>query len=345
MSQASTPPGWYPDPSGANRATGAPLREKRPRARIYAAAITAVLAFVAVVAAVIMSNSNDSASDDSASSSTPSPTLPNTGPLTGTFRVEFGPGTNPADGTPWDNVLPITDTWTLRSSCTPECVATASTGNQYPANGPIRELVFDDVGGRWLAATVVQAKCKNVDAEQWVAISIAPQPDGSLAGDAMTLTANVCGTNRTIKLSRIGDADISVLPDPATVGPRTSSPAEALHGSYHLTAEYDSGRRDEYDYRVRTDCLRTGDRCISLFATPESLLAYVFGNGVWTTNTAFKGKCAKSGESADITVTGTLVLPDPPQHPITELIGQSHLESTCSDPTSEMTDKFTRTGD
>ena len=77
----------------------------------------------------------------------------------------------------------------------------------------------------------------------------------------------------TVTFTRTGDVDVNSLPDPASQPPRVVSPAEALHGRYHQTETHTNGEKDESDPSVRTDCLRTGDRCMSYFHAPNAVMA------------------------------------------------------------------------
>jgi serine/threonine protein kinase len=66
------------------------------------------------------------------------------------------------------------------------------------------------------------------------------------------------------------------------VGRHCASPirAEALHGHYRETGSQPNGYHEQNDFVVHTDCLRTGDRCMSLFhQPPASAMALVFGDG------------------------------------------------------------------
>ena len=73
---------------------------------------------------------------------------PNTGPFTGTYTAAYGPDTDMEGGQPG---LPAAETWGVRSVCRPSgCVATAA--RRSGDTMLLATLVFDDVGGRWLAA-------------------------------------------------------------------------------------------------------------------------------------------------------------------------------------------------
>jgi hypothetical protein len=153
-----------------------------------------------------------------------------------------------------------------------------------------------------------------------------PRPDGTLAGDYPKTASVGCGLKRTVTFTRTGDVDVNSLPDPASQPPRVVSPAEALHGRYHDTQTFAGGYKFEYDYAVRTDCLRTGDRCVSYFHNPDSVVPLVFGAGKWTEDKDYP-------------------LPQPRQDPITLLTRHGHQTSTgsaCSG--GDFDEKFSRTG-
>jgi serine/threonine-protein kinase len=175
----------------------------------------------------------------------------------------------------------------------------------------------------------------------WSVISLQPQPDGTLSGEWTQPMASGCFDKRTAVFTRTADTDISLLPDPTTLPPRVVSPAEALHGSYDELFTYASGHTKSYRDGVRTDCLRTGDRCMSYFVDLKTGFgeAFFFGNGTWTRNEEFDHTC-------HISITTTLPLPQPPQDPIMLLTGhgyQAEAGSQCT--SSAFEQKFTRTGD
>jgi serine/threonine-protein kinase len=309
---------------------------------------------VAVVVAIVVSNSGDEDTPSVASSSpttgssvttaSANPTA-NSGPFTGTYSVQFGPTTR-WNGEPWPDSAPAyTETWRLRSACNADgCVATAAAGNQYPSNS----LVFDQIGGRWIAVTNSQGKCKDMDGELWNSLSLQPGPDGAMSGEFSQTQSNGCLSKRTVTLRRTGDVDLSSLPDPATQGPRVKTPADALHGRYHEVLKLHTVH--EYDNGVRTDCLRNGTRCMSYFVdlASGSGEALIFENGRWTRNSVYDADCTSGGRD-HITNTGTFPLPQPPQDPIGFLTGNGRIEiapggnSKCA--SVDYSQSFTRTGD
>jgi serine/threonine-protein kinase len=177
-----------------------------------------------------------------------------------------------------------------------------------------------------------------------------PRPDATLAGDYTATAANACGGKYAVTFTRTGNLDTNnnSLPDPATLPPRAVSPAEALRGRYHEKRTFKNGSpQQESDFSVGTDCLRTGDRCMSFFHAPMGTVeALVFGGGNWVLDTELESKCPGSGAAMRVTKTGQYPLPQPLQNPITLLAGSGHQQQT--DPCGVSVDfdeTFTRTGD
>ena len=121
---------------------------------------------------------------------------------------------------------------------------------------------------------------------------------------------------------------------------------EGFHGTYDELIRYADGNKFTYRGGVRTDCLRTGDRCMSAFVdTDAKLEAFVFGNRSWTRNATFDNSCP-SGGTSHTHITATLPLPPEPQNPVTLLAGHGYKESTGTKCASTALDyTFTRTGD
>jgi hypothetical protein len=251
---------WGQVPHGAGQT--APKKFSRKRAAILGA--VSVIAVLILVAAIVVSNQGDSSpatTTGGTSTSQTSTAVPNTGPFTGTFTAGFGPGLDSA-GQPYEGAPPPSqETWRLRSVCRASgCVATASTGGQFPA----KEVVFDDVGGRWLAVVTSPEKCRNLDGEWWDVVWLQPRPDGTMSGEWIATSSPGCYGKRNVTFTRTADVDVTSLPDPASQPPRVVSPAEALHGRYHSEINWADGEFQKYDYGVRTDCLRTGERCMEV---------------------------------------------------------------------------------
>jgi serine/threonine-protein kinase len=174
--------------------------------------------------------------DPKPSAAVPAAAPPNTVPFTGTYRVDYEPETD-LDGKPVEDAAPLnTVTWGVRSVCRPAgCVATASRlGGESFVSG----MVFDDVGGRWVAVVLVPDPCINPPAEFWAVFTLQPRTDGTLAGEWSMTSSGCRAFKRAVILTRTGDVDVDSLPDPASQPPRVVSPAEALRGRYHMTMTF-----------------------------------------------------------------------------------------------------------
>jgi serine/threonine-protein kinase len=325
-------------------------KKSRKHRLIVLSSAAAIAVTAAVVAAVVLIGPGRHGGAPQASSTSASPAAPaNTGPLTGTFTVHMdqaylvgGTPDQAAEAKPW------TEAWQFRSACSANgCVATAAGGD----HADVSSLVFDNVGGRWFAVGLSQVGChRPTDDEAWNVISLAPQPDGTLSGESTRATTNGCFIRRNVTLTRKGDTDISKLPDPTHLDPRAVSPAEALHGRYDVQTTYASGYKTPVEnYGVLTNCLRTGDRCMSYFiATNGTSAPFVFANGVWTLNKNYTNTCSSGGKHP-ATYTETIALPEPPQDPITSLVSHGYENvppgSGVTCPSQGYDETFTRTGD
>ena len=271
----------------------------------------------------------------------------NANSFTGTYRADYGPGTD-LEGKPVAGAPPMTGTWDVRSTCGPGgCVATAS----YVGGSGIvlvSNLVFDEVGGSWTAVGLGSTPCNNAPAEVWVVFTLQPQPDGTLSGETTRSTTNSCSTGkRSVTFTRTGDPDLAKVPDPAALPPRAASPSTALHGRYHETITYANGNSapGQDDLSVRTECLRTGERCMSLFHAPDGVVPLVFSGGKWTRDDEGTVPCNLGG-TVHIKLTAEYPLPDPLQDPIPLLTGHGSNVTTGSACTGgDFEDKFERTGD
>ena len=297
-------PTQYGPPTGPRPQTPAlePADNKKPRRRfrIVLAAGIGVIAIVGVVAGVLVINR------DKAGDAEPAPSaIPNSGPFTGVFDVEFGPGTD-ANGAPRENSPPTKETWAIRSVCRDSgCVATAQrrTGDTVES----KSFVFDDLGGRWVAVATRLGTCDRQNHfEMWETISLQPRPDGTLFGEYSYYYPIRCGGKRTVTFTRTGDVTAADgVADPASQSPRVASQAQALYGSYRLTRTYPAMTVDD-NLVVQTVCLRSGERCMSYFHG-DSSWPLVFSNGAWTTNFTIDGVCPAGGTSV-ITINGRFPL-------------------------------------
>jgi hypothetical protein len=275
----------------------------------------------------------------------PPAAAPSTSPFTGTYTANFEPYTD-LDGKPLEGATPATETWGLRSACpSTGCLATASRRSGQTTN--LSTLVFDEVGGRWVAVGVSPGTCLDVSAEVWEVFTLQPRPDGTFSGESTATNSNGCASKRAVTFTRTADVDMTSLPDPATQPPRVVSPAEALHGQYHHTRTVTAtGEVFEFDIVFRTDCLRTGDRCMSNgHSPPADDVPLVFSGEKWVRHTERSEPC-RLGGAGHTKRTTIYPLPAPAQDPITLLTGHGNDESTGSACTgADFDDKFVRTGD
>ena len=321
-----------------------PAPQPTPESRWFrrpAILLPGLLALVVLAAGGVFAGMKLSQSSETAPPApTPAPgPAPNTGPFTGAYTAEFKP--SDTFGEPDEDAAPATGKGDIRSVCrSTGCVATATA-----TSGPMLQsrFVFDDVDGQWTAVGTasVTAPPPNVSgfkgchfpAEYWSVITLRPRADGSLSGD-YTAASNTCQTHRSVTFSRIGDVDMNALPDPAAEPPRVVSPAQALRGRYHMirTDKSDGGvtlGTEEFDFVVRTDCVRTGERCISSLQNVNIAGGggdFVFARGEWTYTLAAEAPCRKSGGTTQVRDNATYPLPQPPQDPITLLTGRGRVE-------------------
>ena len=192
-----------------------------------------------------------------------------------------------------------------------------------------------------------------LDAQSWSVISLAPRLDGSLSGVYTWATApDLCITRQSVTLRPTRDADTrSAPPEPAAQNARVPSPAAALKGTYTYTQSYPVTGEvfPAHSYAGSTYCLRTGVRCLTVMATPDTgnVLVMVFGDGRWSAKyPEAESPCTDGVGMARQTSTDDFPLPQGPQGPIIQLTGKSHLEFIGDCPgTAELDVKLQRTGD
>ncbi len=270
----------------------------------------------------------------------------NAGPLTGTYRTDFGPIVA-RDETADPNAAPaLTATYGLRSVCrSTGCVATASRLSGPPVAVPT--MVFDEIGGHWVAVALGSDQCRDGSTEFWQVFTLQPRPDGTLSGEYTATAAKGCADKRTATLTRTGGVDDNRVADPAGQPARVVSPAEALHGSYRTTRTFANGAPQGLSTAAATtDCLRTGDRCMSYLRDPSGYVPLVFGAGNWNWQIDADGQCPQSDATTHVKDVGTYPLPQPPQNPITLLTGRGHHDQSAPCALSlDFDETFTRTGD
>jgi serine/threonine-protein kinase len=273
----------------------------------------------------------------------------NSGPFTGVYRADFGRATG-LDGAPRPGTAPSTGTYGVRSVCiSGRCVATAS---QFKGDAAFAStMVFDEVGDQWESVVVNPGQCNGAQTETWQAFTLQPRPDGTLTGEHTRTTADHCAEKRTVTFTRTGDvdpdADFHPLPDPAGLPPRVVSPAEALRGNYHVTRTFTTRGLPvmQADSPVTTDCLRTGDRCLSYFSIASGDIALLFEGTKFTSTDRTQGPCP-NGDLSNLTADAQYPLPQPPRNPIQLVSGHGTWVQTGTCTVNlEFDETFTRTGD
>lgn len=327
-----------------------PLKTRHRRGVAIAAALAALTVIATVIAVgVTRHRSSSSAADDSVA---PADVLVNTGPFTGVYRVDFGP-----DGESGDRGT-ATSGFNIRSACGPKgCVAVAVT-SQPPVLAP--KLVFDDVSGTWLAVSTsngspesvspgLRGSCKDGDfTDIWEVFAVQPQPDGTLAGRYTAASEHSCHTTRTVTFTRTGDVDVAGVPDPEDETRRVTTPAERLRGQYRRTFTWPDNRDPTVsESSIDTNCLRTGDRCLSSLHGKNNAYSMIFAGGRWTWNTDRDYDCTPTQHTHN---TGHAEYPLPPaaSDPIVLLTGTGHSEvppGTACSGSFDFQAKYERIGD
>jgi predicted Ser/Thr protein kinase len=356
QSTPDLPVGPYPPPtqpwqsSGESPAAPAhfggpptpPAAKRRPRVLIGALAGVVLLIVAGVVAGTVLTRHDKPAATTQPNTVAAPPGMAD---FTGIYRADFS-ATTLMDGQFVEGATPTTARWGVRSVCRPGgCVATAL---RLSGEGPaVSSLVFDEVDGHWVAVGLGSDQCHNAPIEVWDVFTLQPRPDGTLAGEYSGTSSGGCSGKGTVTFALTGSIDVNTLPDPAALPPRVVSPAGALRGHYQLTRNFTNGSpQQDLVYDVTTDCLRTGDRCMSYFHSPSDFRPLVFGDGNWTSNIEFDGNCPPPGGPTHLNFTATYPMPEPSQDPVTMLIGHGRQEQTgtCAASTA-VTETFKRAGD
>jgi hypothetical protein len=317
--------------------------DRRPAVLMGALVAVALLIVAGVFAIVTFAKPHKPAT---AAAPKPAAAAPTTslGPFTGTYRADFGPATD-LDDNQVPGKRPSTATYGLRSACGGSgCLATASrlTGETFFASS----MVFDEIGGRWVAVALSANQCRGATGEVWEVFTLQQRPDGTLTGVQTRTALNNCQEKRSVLFTRTGDVDLASLPDPATLPPRVVSQAQGLHGHYQLARTFTNQAAQPLgSSSIETDCLRTGDRCMSYFHAKSGDVPLLFGRGNWTWKEESDGNCP-NGSPAHLSTTGQYPLPQPRQDPIPVLNGHGHWQQTgpCAVST-DFDETFTRTGD
>ena len=195
-------------------------------------------------------------------------------------------------------------------------------------------------------------------AAMWSTWRIGPGPDGALAGTVTEVGADACPGMRTRAFGLASGGQPVDVPDPELEAARVVSPAHGLRGRY----AWSNARRDVPDlppaavgYDVTTQCLRGGDRCVSVFVGEPGrvdgrlpVVAVNFADGAWTQLSADATLTCSAGGTATGTRRYLLALPAAPvPDPIERLSGEVLAEFTDGDCPNSFTFDATlsRTGD
>lgn len=356
------PPQWAPPPGGAPPPSAPPVFSYPPHSvpnlqapptmaapphpggkrglLVGALVFVATLILVAGVIAVVEFTGRDK--------SPAGPPAANDAQFSGTYTADYGPGTDLEDK-PVPNAPATTSNWAVRSECgSAGCVATAA--NVSGAGmALLSNLTFDQLGGTWVAVGLSSAQCGgDQPVELWVIFTLQPQSDGTLTGETIRASTNgACAAKRTVKFTRTGDPDPTKVPDPAVLPPRAVSPAEALHGSYRQTTTFTNGNVVPGNVlSANTYCLRTGDRCMSLFHSPDGVVTLIFADDKWTRDEAGTTSCPGGG-TAQVTITAEYPMPKQLDDPIALLTGRGKQTVAAGGACAgggDFTDTFERTG-
>jgi serine/threonine protein kinase len=286
---------------------------------------------------------------DESASSAPSAAAPGGVDFSGTYRADYGPGTD-LDDKPVANAPATTSNWAVRSECgAAGCVATAANVSGG-GTALLSNMTFDQMNGAWVAVGLASAECGGEGpSEVWVITTLQPLPDGTLTGDSVRASADsLCAAKRTVKFTRTGDPDPNKVPDPSVLPPRVTSPAEGLRGSYLETTTFADGSVvPGENLTADTYCLRTGDRCMSLFHAGGQAVTLLYADEKWARNEKGTTACGAGG-TAQMTITADYPMPNQLDDPISVLTGrgtQTVAPGGACTGGGDFDDRFERTGD
>jgi serine/threonine protein kinase len=333
---------WSPPPPPPKRSSRKPLV-------LTGALLGVVLLIAGGVFAAIRLTRHDNANTTPSTATAQGAGAPAGENFSGTYRADLGPGTDLEDK-PVANAPATTASWVVRSTCgAGGCMATAANISQGGV-ALVSNLTFDQLGGTWVAVGLASAQCGGDKPDEiWAVYTLQPQPDGTLSGETVRASTNTaCAAKRTVKFTRTGDADPNKVADPAVLPPRLTTPADALRGRYRETTTFTTSTVvPPRILTANTYCLRTGDRCMSLFHGSDGAVTLMFAKDKWTRIEQGTTMCGGGG-TAQITVNAEYPLPAEMDDPIALLTGHGNevvaAGGACTGG-GDFNDRFERMGD
>lgn len=322
-----------------------PPDQDRRRLGVLIGALVLIVAVIAAAGFAVVGLDGD---DEPSAATTPTSTGASGGDFTGTYRADYGPGTD-LQGNPVADAPATTTSWAVVSTCGESgCVANAA-NISGSGSALISNFTFDQLGGNWEAVGLTSTDCGAGPTEIWVTMSLQTQPDGSLTGETVRAsTDGACSARRTVMFTRTGDVDLSKVPDPAVLPPRSVSAADGLFGTYSQTTSFADGNVVAgQPLTAETYCLRGGDRCMSLFHGPDGVVTLIYADDKWTRNEAGVVACAMGG-TAQVTIRAEYPMPQSLQDPIPVLAGRGEQTVSAGGACTgggPFEDTFERTGD
>ena len=246
----------------------------------------------------------------------------------GAYTLELGALQAAGSGSDELGPDPLTMTVMVRSDCRDGCVASATVVDPPPELS-LPEVRLDYTGKHWLGVSVNQATCGDQPTEEFKTLTLHPTENGGFTGTYRSLTAsnNGCNADRSVTLTRTGDVDpaIAVL-DPDRLPARVSNRAEGLSGRYRvLVTDTATGETEPpMERKVRTYCVPTGERCVTLLTAENRELTFVFADGAWSYQISEPGRCP-DGRPTVVHDRAEFALPVPASDPIEKLTGKRQL--------------------
>ena len=222
---------------------------RRPRVVIGALACV-VLLTVAGVFAVTLTRHDDRAAAPAPSSAAATPDMAT---FAGIYRADFS-ATTLMDGQMVDGATPSTARWGVRSVCLRRPLRGDGIPTERCGPGGVEPGVRRRRRKAGWPLASAQISATTLPVEVWDVVTLEPRPDGTLAGEYSGTSSDGCSGKGTVTFARTGSIDVNTLPDPAALPPRVVSPAQVLHGQYHLTRNFSNGSpQQDLLYTVATD--------------------------------------------------------------------------------------------